>query len=179
MSSRITYQHDDGKTRLGIRESCTYGRSIELTTANELVSYSLPTDDTERLRLAEAILGRPILDINPPREVAAIVYEDELPEVRQERYELRAGLYASCGDAVSPGDLRATSAAYEALARHIEARDSTQRQLAEREVEALLDQLPLSGVVKDDYAMLIARSAYELGARPHALAPYVAKGGDS
>lgn len=127
------------------------------------------SDPAELHRLVEAILGR---------KVAAVIYEDELPEVEEATGGyLNAGPSATRGatayiPSYGVGVAMEKAAAFVAIARHIEARDAAakERERAEEEaraggIQAIFALLPLSGVVDDDYAFSIARRAYELGAR--------------
>lgn len=133
MSSRITYQAHDGTTRIGIRESCTYGRSIELAEGVlASVDYHLSADPAELHRLTEAIWGE-------PGTWVPAAY-DEVAEVADGAIEIGGGperCVARLGD--NPNWLRNHAANSIALAEYLEARDAANAE-AELRVAQLADE---------------------------------------
>lgn len=124
-----------------------YDWTLRVSRSNVLaLNVTLPEDDVKRLRLAESVLGRPILDINPPRKVAAVIFEDELPEVILPGSEDEAIKVGSGPESCSampddnPNWLLNHAAGAVALARHIEAQDAERAQ-AEREQQQQVDTL--------------------------------------
>jgi hypothetical protein len=171
------YEHADALgDRLIIDDQFPGGRTL---TAFETfrgeehhAAVRLPKDPPELHKLTEAIHGRKIAGIlyehnvetgfvgagtyaSPAREIAAIVYEDELPVVEYDDGSFGAG------PAVLPrahrGNVWNLAIGYAAIARHIEARDAA-KGAAERKADEVWDQvkaLPVRDAV---------RRAYELGA---------------
>lgn len=160
MSEQYSYTDVDGD----ILTASKSGIAVERPRKEMTLSAYLPKSPAELQALTEAIHGR---------KIAAIVYEDELPEVTESDAYLHAnGL--NYGDR-SPAWRKETLAearkefvAQLALARHIEARDAAAKEQEaerEREVEALAEELGPAGTFGPGVRMATARRAYELGAR--------------
>jgi hypothetical protein len=150
--SEITYDgHPDGDfgSNIRVRAHVFAGkRVVEVKRPGTTVSAFLPKDPAELHKLTEAIHGR---------KIAGILYEDELPPVRDEPQSgLRAG-NSGAGRGVEAAFVWQQARENVAIARAIETRDAA-KGAAERKADEVWDQvraLPVRDAV---------RRAYELGA---------------